>query len=310
MKLKCFNVLLLDYNTSRCMQVDYLIHSSIDKEKWDRSILDAENGLIYACSWFLDCVAPDWDALVSDDYRFVFPVPVKRKYKLPYIVQPALTQQLGLFGRDELSESLLQEFLSRLPSYSYEINLNYLNHHPEAQLKTNYVIPLQPAYTEIQAAYSKNTIRNIQKAGKRHYTFTELDPDGFLSVYKKVEHADKSINIDLISKLIHTGFEKGHIACCGIKSKEGEIHSALAYGNFRNRITYLFPVSTEAGKKYSAMFLLVDTLLSIYSTKASFFDFEGSMIEGIARFYKGFGAIQQPYRILKRLRPSFLVGKL
>ena len=77
------------------MFIRHLSHKSIDKEKWDQVISAANNGLIYAKSWYLDIVSPNWEALVSDDYNFVFPIPIKRKYKLPYIVQPPLAQQIG-----------------------------------------------------------------------------------------------------------------------------------------------------------------------------------------------------------------------
>jgi hypothetical protein len=57
------------------------------------------------------------------------------------------------------------------------------------------------------------------------------------------------------------------------------------------------------------MFLLIDKLIQKESGKLLSLDFEGSRIEGIARFYSGFGATNHPYYILKRMRPSFLIGK-
>ena len=310
MILNSNNVLLLNYKMSYFMQIEYLAHTSIDKTKWDHSLQSSSNGLLYACSWYLDCVSPGWDALVANDYQFIFPVTVKRRYKLPYIVQPALAQQLGLFGPVKPGEELLQEFLSKIRSYSYEINLNFANESTDNIEMTNLVISLQQEYSAIPSLYSSNTRRNLLKAKHYNYTLSEQTPDEFLTIYHSVEHRDKSINRELISKLIRTGYEKQSIFCCGLTNALGETDAALAYGSFNGRITYLFPVSTEQGKQRSVMFMLVDELLRKYAGKAEYFDFEGSMIEGIARFYKGFGANNQPYRILKHMRPSFLVGKI
>jgi len=58
------------------------------------------------------------------------------------------------------------------------------------------------------------------------------------------------------------------------------------------------------------MFQLIDTVIKNNAEKEIIFDFEGSRNEGIARFFKGFGAINQQFFIIKRLRPAFLIGKI
>lgn len=310
MKLKLINVLLLGEINSQSMQIDYLPHPSIDKIKWDQAILTAGNGMLYACSWYLDCIAPDWDALVANDYEYVFPVTVKHKYKLPYIVQPFLAQQLGLFSTKHLTETVLQQFIARLPSYSYEINLNYANPIREGIEMTNLVLDLQRDYSAIENDYSKNCRRNLTKARQHFYSFVEIDSETFLKSYCKVEQRDKKINQQLIAKVVEAGYTHAAIRCCALVAPDGIADALLAYGTYNQRISYLFPASSERGKLQSAMFLLVDELIRNSTGRYSWFDFEGSMIEGIARFYTGFGAINQPYRILKRLRPSFLIGKI
>jgi len=292
------------------MQIEYMDHSSIDKKKWDEAILSADNGLLYACSWYLDCIAPKWDALIANDYEYLFPITIKHKYKLPYLVQPFLAQQLGLFSSNRITESILHKFINKLPSYSYEINLNYANTTQEGIQMTNLVLALDKPYEQLQSAYSKNTLRNIIKAGSKGYRFSDLSFDAFIKCYQTIDHRDKKVNQLLISKVIKAGFDRGYIHCCGLISPYDSVDAVLAFGNFNGRISYLFPASSEQGKQNSAMFMLVDELLKLYATKAGWFDFEGSMIEGIARFYRGFGAIEQPYRVLKQLRPSFLIGKI
>ena len=77
-----------------------------------------------------------------------------------------------------------------------------------------------------------------------------------------------------------------------------------------NRLIYLLPFSTRKGKEYSAMFFLVNELIKGNAGKELFLDFEGSKIEGVYRFYKGFGAGLRSYYTIKRFRPIFLKGKL
>ena len=63
---------------------------------------------------------------------------------------------------------------------------------------------------------------------------------------------------------------------------------------------YLCPISNEYGKQRSAMFLIVNQIIIDYQDTDTTLDFEGSRIEGIARFYRGFGAKLEPYFLIRR----------
>ena len=96
----------------------------------------------------------------------------------------------------------------------------------------------------------------------------------------------------------------------GVYSAESELIAALCLLESKDRLTYLLPVSDKKGKESYAMFMLINYLIKEHAGKSKMLDFEGSRVEGVARLYKGFGAKYHPYYILKRFRPSFLVGKI
>ncbi len=290
------------------MQIQHLRHKSIDYEKWDLAIKQSINHLGYAYSWYLDIVSPGWEALVSDDYKYVMPLPVKRKYKIPYLTQPALTQQLGIFSKNEISEEIIQLFIKKIPYYSYQINLNECNFNSDVIKQTNYILKTDDSYENIAQKYSKNTIRNIEKAHKNRLKIKEyLSVDEFLKLFSEV-NPDAAGPINNIYKPILTkGHEKAMIRICGAYTTENELISGLSLFFTGNRIVCLLLASNDNGKKTSAMFLLIDHLIETFAASDKIIDFEGSMIDGIARFYKGFGAENQPYFILKKMRPAFLV---
>ena len=58
------------------------------------------------------------------------------------------------------------------------------------------------------------------------------------------------------------------------------------------------------------MFFLVNELIKKHAATNKILDFEGSKVEGVYRFYKGFGAGLRSYYLIKRFRPTFLKGKL
>ena len=86
------------------MRILHLRNKSIDYCRWDNCITKSHNHLTYAYSWYLDIVSPNWEALVSEDYAYIMPLPVKSRYGIPYLVQPVLTQQLGIYSKKKINE--------------------------------------------------------------------------------------------------------------------------------------------------------------------------------------------------------------
>ena len=289
------------------MQVKHLSNHEIDFNRWDETIHRSPTHLMYAMSWYLNVVSPEWEALVSENYEYVMPITVKRKYNLPYIVQPFFTQQLGIFSANPISEEIIKLFIEKIPYYSYEINLNESNHYNGAIQRINYILDLNKNYTEIKSLYSKNTKRNIAKAMKADLKVSDsVNVHDFFDLYKMLHGEITDIKFHFVEELVKRNAAKFY----GAFNQNNVLVAAVCVFGNDNRITYLLPGSTTEGKELSAMFLIVDTIIQKECLKNKILDFEGSSIESIARFYKGFGAVIRPYFIMKKLRPSFLVGKI
>ena len=97
------------------VQIQYLTYQQINKTKWDACINQADNGLIYACSFYLDAMAKNWDALVLGNYEAVMPLTWNKKYGIHYLYQPAFTACLGVFGKC-LHAQTVAAFLQAVPA--------------------------------------------------------------------------------------------------------------------------------------------------------------------------------------------------
>src|SRR4030042_6270076 len=93
------------------LMIRHFIHTEINREKWDTCIENSCFETIYPYSWYLDLVSPAWEGLVMGDYEAVFPITWKKKYGILYIVQPVLSQQLGVFSPAKPAGSDVQSFL-------------------------------------------------------------------------------------------------------------------------------------------------------------------------------------------------------
>jgi hypothetical protein len=55
-------------------------------------------------------------------------------------------------------------------------------------------------------------------------------------------------------------------------------------------------------KKNGAMTLLITTIIRKFQNSDYILDFEGSMVNGVASFYKSFGAEKEVYSLLQAIR--------
>jgi len=151
------------------MNIQYLTHQQIDKQKWDACIDNAENGLVYTYSFYLDHMARQWDGLVLNDYEAVMPLTWNKKYRIHYLFQPFLTAQLGLSGKN-INAALLEVFLKAIPAkfkyWDFNLNHNNVFNSEEFNLfqRSNFVLPLNKSYEQLRIEYRENIKRNIKKA--------------------------------------------------------------------------------------------------------------------------------------------------
>src|ERR1035438_8285696 len=105
-------------------ELQHLKHSEINKDKWDYNILNSSQEIIYAYSWFLDIVSPEWEALVIGDYELVFPLCKRRKYGFTYLFQPCFNQQLGFFSINPVTPNEEKQILNYIAKKYGYIDIN------------------------------------------------------------------------------------------------------------------------------------------------------------------------------------------
>ena len=291
------------------MKLIHLKHHDIDKLAWDATVGEALVRLPYAFSWFLDVVSPQWEALVTPDYTYVMPLPVKRKFGIAYVIQPRWTQQLGIFSKEHLTSDIIDEFLRHIPYLSYDFNLHY-GHLGTFKSLPNRIIDLSASYSVIQQAFSKNTKRNISKAEQAGLQVATIESSVLVDFWRS-QNGDKPLELGHKLPLLCEAAQQHQMGVCyGVFTANHELVATLMTLETDARIIYLVPTSNRLGKELCAMFLLVDYLLKTNAGTAKVFDCEGSQIPGVSRFYEGFGAVLQPYFTVNRCRPQWLVKLL
>ena len=285
--------------------IKYLTHQQIDKTKWDECIEHSLNPLIYGYSWYLDESAPNWDALILDDYEAVFPLTHAKKYFINYLYQPLFTQQLGLFYKNLLGAELLEEFLNAIPKKFrfVDIALNEGNHfeieNSYMRKRKNYVLDLEKSFPKTAKNFTEHTSRNIKKSKKVNSKIVSQNFDDVINLYIK-QKSEQTLRVTTkdyqrFAKIAGAIQQNKMLNCVGVVNEKNETIASAIFVICNNRITYLMGVSSNEGREKRAMYFLFNSIIELYSEQNYLLDFEGSDISGVAKFFKGFGAINQPY---------------
>jgi hypothetical protein len=297
-------------------QIKHLQHKEIDKAKWDACITNAPNGLIYCYSFYLDCMAKHWDALVFGDYEAVMPLTWNKKYGFYYLYQPAFTASLGVFGKN-LTKEIIDDFTSKFPSKFKltEISLNSGNIIDDPKnfslLRSNYILHLNKSYEELYKAYRDNHKRNITKAFQLGCSISkEIAVDEIIQLNKEqLQHIDGTKQEDYpnFKKLYELLKIKGQAKTYGLIDKQNKILASAVFFFSHNRAYYIMVGNHPDGKTIGASHALIDAFIKDHADQNLILDFEGSDIRNLAFFYNGFGATEEIYPALKINRLPFYV---
>src|SRR5438270_11981056 len=149
----------------------FLKNNEIDKQQWDDCVSRSPHGLIYARSFYLDSICPQWNALTGENYSWVFPITHRTKFGVSYLYQPPFTQQLGVFAKANVLVPFAEIIAWLKQHYNFwEINWNYVTDAgsiiPPVHMTsaTNYILDISAPYESTARNYHKDLIKNIKRS--------------------------------------------------------------------------------------------------------------------------------------------------
>jgi hypothetical protein len=286
-------------------------NNEIDKEQWDNCIKNTPGAKPYAYSWYLDIMAPGWQALVDDDYDSVFPIPGFSRLGIQYIATPVFLQQLGAFSPDNHVSKAIGEFLDYMPDFFKFIDLCVGQKIDTAGYKVsekvNYELDLSKPYETLFNNFTDHCRRNVKTSAKKSPELVKnITPDEIIELFIQNRGRDiKGIKVRDYQRL------KNLMNFC-IINKKGKIIGVrgsgkkLIYGIFLIEIrgikTILFVVNSPLSRERRIGYFVVNELIKNYSSTKTILDFAGSSIPSVASFVESFGCEKVPFYRLYRNR--------
>ena len=288
-----------------------------------RIFCDEENDLpIFFRDWWLDSVTDSskWDViLVKKDNKIIaaFPYFKAKKHGFTFILQAKLTQFSGPWikypenmkynSKLSYEKKIFNEIIKKLPNFDHmNINFHYSmdNWLPfywkgfNQTTRYTYVIDNLKNIDNVYNNFESSTKRNIKKAQKivsitpsdNLQKFYELNSN----IFKK-QGIDTSYSYEYLRRMDNIQKANNSRRMTFAVDNDGNVHSAIYIVWDKNSAYYLMSGVDPKFKNSGATTLLFWEAIQFASTVVDKFDFEGSMIEPIEKFFTGFGAIQKSY---------------
>ncbi len=288
-------------------KIQYLPRYKIDKTKWDQCIDESSNGLIYGYSFYLDHMSNHWDALLLNDYEAVMPLTWNKKFGFHYLHQPFLTASLGIFGK-LISKEIVEEFIRNIPAkFKYcdiFLNAGNLFHAVESQIyeRTNYILSLNKPYEELFKNFRqgyKQLLSNStgQLVIRKNIPIADL----LLLASKKLNEISNATRQDYqhLQELYQYLFQQNKAVNYGAYSANNKLIASAIFFFSHNRAYYILAGNDPGGRAFSPSHHLINSFIKDNAGKDLILDFEGSDVDSIAFFFRGFAAKEEKYACLK-----------
>jgi len=289
---------------------------------------------LFSMDWWLDATvgSENWDvAIVEKDSKIVasFPYVKQKKGIFTLLNMPKFTPYLGIWikypsgqkytNRLSYEKEIINELINQLPQFDYfsqRFYYNFTNWLPFywknfiQTTKYTYVLKDLLDIDKVFLSFRSNIKTDIRKAEKHMKVYSNNNINDFCDLYES-SHVRKGVNIlrsiDLIKKIEGAcGFHNCRkMFFC--KDEDNHIHGGIYIVWDAKSCYYLMSNRNTNYKNIGATSLLIWEAIKFSSSMNKEFNFEGSMVEPIERFFRAFGAEQTPYFWITRTDSRILL---
>jgi hypothetical protein len=291
----------------------HLSNREINRELWDNCVKNTQGAKPYGYSWYLDLMAPEWEALVQDDYSSVFPLPAFKKYGINYISTPVFVQRLGVFSQNTGNPAVINEFLESIPEYFRLIDLcvaqNVRDSNFKVTVRTNFELDMALPYGQLWNNFTHHCKRNIDvSAREKHDLINDITSSELIHLFRENRGGEirelKDHHYNQLDVLMNYCIQNSRGKIIGVR----DTGRKLIFGIFLietglNRIM-LFVVNTPESRSKRIGYFVVNELIKESAGSGMTLDFEGSSIPSVASFMESFGSMNVPfYRVYRNTLP-------
>ena len=288
---------------------------------------------IFSKDWWLDavCGEDNWSVvLIENDGEIIASLPYfkKKKYGFVIITMPPLTQNFKLWIKYPANQKynkklyfenkIISELIDKLPKFDmFNLYFHYslTNWLPfywknfKQTTRYTYIIEDLKNIESVFSNFSRSKKREIKRAEKvvsitDNFTLEDCYKTNELTFQRqnlKIPFSFKLLkDIDIVCK------ENNCRKLIFAADKENNIHTTLYYIYDDISVMCLIGGSDPKLRDSSANSLIHFEAMKFAHKNDLIYNFEGSMMQGVENFFRGFGAIQKPYFSITKINSKAL----
>lgn len=290
---------------------------------------------VFQQPWWLDVVCPAWDVAMykkGDNYVGAWPYPIEKKLGVMLLRTPMLTPYMGpvVIIPEDLKESNIDSYeheaiaamiaeLPKAPVWNLAVQpgvkqagiFKKYKLHPLVQ--QTFILELNEDEATLLANMKDAVRRNI-KIGESEATITN-DPSCLKELYKyqketlRKKGKSAPMSFDYMQRIMNACLANNSGALWVARDAKNVIQAMVWQVWDKNTSYYFMGAQNPGTNSYRAMSMLLwHTMKQARQQGNKYFDLEGSMDEGVERFFRSFGGDRALYIILKK--NSSIVWKL
>lgn len=307
---------------------------AIPATEWDAFIRNSPQGGIFHLHGYANIIAPGWEALIvkeKEKWMAVLPFLPNHKFGFLRSLQPRFSQYWGvcflpdtktsyesLSSKKAILDLLIPEVSSIQhivwhfsPAFDYPLPFFW----NKFSLENRYTFQLDLSIPgETIHASMASTIRRYLRKGNALNVEESTDPDILIRLLRLQQRNGHEIigsndkDWDTVSKLIRYLTSSGNGRMYVVKTTEGSVAAAGLFARFGGIGTYLLGTYDPDLNNRSAMpTMMWHSICTEQAAGMKIFDFEGSMIPGVERFFRRMGGRPVPYLKVERNELPYLL---
>lgn len=279
--------------------------------------------LFYTPAWLEALYPGEWGLLVATEEEQLLAIwsyRLSRTFGFHLLVMPPLTPYMGLWFSDAMPSNGYGDAFMRMSAALPRHHLLSQQSFPGRQLPatppawrqqqlTTHLLDLQTTEEVLWKNCNDNTRRNIRK-GQQNLQIRAATSAEALWHLKTLSYRSKGQkpppHAIYLNRAAHFLTETGQGQLLEAVDQSGEVVGAILLVYDGHMAHYLYGAAHPDKGSGALAYLLWEGLCRARSQGMQQFNFEGSRIPGIARFFKGFGATETGYMLLEHVNHPLL----
>lgn len=298
------------------MGLKFVKRQEIKDSKWNEIVAGNPQVSHSNFTWFLDEICKNWGAFTNEDQSIFFPCPYLKGVGNLTLYQPIFSRELSIIAPKDISvDEFIDQLKKEIPNKFkfYHFNSSY-SLGDKSEKRVYQIIENAATLEELKNGFSDNAKRQIRKYEKeKREALIDSNITEAVGLIKKILSPKvselKSEEFKILMNLVKRSMKEGlghMVSFCN----NPEIRCTGFFMIKNETLIFIKGAAEEDDMKSGGMYALMNEAFKTFESDFNRVDFDGSNIEGVASFYKKFGAKDKEYFQNKNIDQMPFMSKL